>query len=148
MKKRPKINVVKCNLGWVNLEKMSLVVSMICGVTARACLTMSLHVSPRHHTCSCLLRWSLWITTLDGSLFWSPYEQFACSVELCGSLLWLSILPIQYPALPTPHRKWFMVGNGSDKLLHWISFRVTVLGNDRLQGSQGCHGTSLLRLVF
>ena len=79
---------------------------------------------------------------LFGSLPWMDhcfghhnYEHFACSVELCGSLLWLSILPIQCPALPTPHRKWFMVGNSSGKkFLDWISFSVTVLGNDRLQG--------------
>ena len=50
---------------------------------------------------------------MDGSLLWSPYLQFACSVELCEPLLCLPILQIQCPALPTPTTKWFMVGIGS-----------------------------------
>ena len=60
-------------------------ISMICGVAARACFAMCLHVSSSRHTCSCLLCSYLWITTLDRSLLWSSYLQFACSVELCGS---------------------------------------------------------------
>ena len=56
------------------------------------------------------------------SLLRSPYWQFACSVELCGSLLWWPILPIQHPALPTPYRQCCMVGIRSGKFLHWSSF--------------------------
>jgi len=86
-------------------------VSMICAAAARACLAMCLHASCSHHNnCICLLHWSLWITALDGPLLWSSYLQFACSIELCGSLLLLSIFPIQCLALPAPHRKWLMVG--------------------------------------
>ena len=96
----------------------------------RACLAVCLHVSSSRHNCSFLFRWSL-ITTLDGALPWSPYLQFACSVELCGSLLWS---PIQCPSLPTPHRKWFMWGIRSGKFLHWSSFIVMVLIGGRLQG--------------
>ena len=80
---------------------------------ALPCLAMCLHVSSSRYICNCLPRWSLWITTLNGSLLWSSYLQFACSVELCGSLLWSLILPIQRPALPTPPRKLFMVGQVS-----------------------------------
>jgi len=98
------------------------VVSMICEVATRACLSMSLYVSSScHKYCSCLLCWSLWITTLDGSLLCSPYLHFACS------LLFSPILPIQCPAFPTPHRKRFMVGIGSGTFLHWSSFNVMVL---------------------
>ena len=95
---------------------------------------MCLHVSSSRHNCSCLLRWSLWITTLDRSLLWSTYLQFACSVELCGSPLCLPIFSINCPALPAPHRKWFIVGIRSGSLLHWSSFSVTVLLGGCLQG--------------
>ena len=106
------------------------------GVAPRACLAICLHVSSSHHNRSCLLRWSLslCITTLHGSLLWSPYFWFVCSAELCGSLLWSSILPIQHPALPTPHRKWFMVGIQSGKFLHWSFFNATVLVGGNLHG--------------
>ena len=103
------------------------VVSVICGVAARACVTMCLRVSSRRHNFSCLLCWSLGITTLDGSLLWSLYLQFACSVELVDHCFSHLFLPIQHPALPTPHRKWFMVGIVSGKFLHWSSFSVTML---------------------
>ena len=109
-------------------------VSRICEVAARACSTMCLHLGSSRQNCSYLLCWSLRITTLDKSLLWSLYWQFACSVWLCGSLLWLPILPILRPALPTPHKKWFMVGIGSGKFLHWSSFNVMVLVGGRLQG--------------
>ena len=103
------------------------VICMICEVATRACLSMSLYVnSSCHKYCSCLLCWSLWITTLDGSLLCSPYLHFACS------LFFSPILPIQRPAFPTPHRKWFMVGIGSGTFLHWSSFNVMVAW---LQGS-------------
>ena len=67
-------------------------------------------------------------------LHWSSYLQFACSVELCGSLLCLRILPIQCPALLTPYRKWFVVGIGSGKFLHCSSISATVLFGGLLQG--------------
>ena len=103
---------------------MRRVVSMICEVATRACLSMSLCVSLCcHNYYSRLLCWSLWITTLDGSLLCSPYLHFACS------LLYSPILPIQHPAHPNPHRKWFMVGIGSGTFLHWSSFNVMVLIN-------------------
>ena len=101
-----------------------------------ACLAICLHLSSSRYNCSCLLRSSLQITTLGGSLLWSPYLQFACSVELCGSLLWSSIYQFSaqpFPPLPTPHRKWFMVGIGSSKFLHRSSFAVTVLVGGSLQ---------------
>jgi len=108
------------------------VISMICRVAARACFAMRLHVSCSCHNCS-LLRWSLWITTLDGSLLWSPYLQFACSVEPYGSLLCLPNLCTQHPVLPTPHRKWFKIGIGTGKFLHWSSFFVMVLVGGSMQ---------------
>ena len=108
--------------------------SMICGVVAWTCLATCLHVSSSHHNCSCLLCWALCITGLDGSLLWSPYLQFACSVELCGSLLCLPIFPIQRPPLPTSHKKWFTVGIRSGKFVHWRSFSVSVLVGGCLQG--------------
>ena len=76
---------------------------------------------------------------------------------LSRSYLWVSktiqltpdcgkpIFPIQCAALLTLHRKWFMVGIVSGKFLHWSSQSVTVLVGGH---SQGCHGTSLLCLVF
>ena len=113
-------------------------VSMICAVAARACLAMCLHASSSHHNnCICLFHWSLWITALDGSLLWSPYLQFACSIDLCGLLLLLPIMPNQCLALPTPHRKWLMVGN---RFLHWTSFNVMVLVGGHLQGKLSLTG--------
>ena len=38
------------------------------------------------------------------------------------------------PALPTPHWKWFMVGIGPGKFLHWSSFSVKVQVGGNLQG--------------
>jgi len=108
-------------------------VSMICGVAARACLPMCLHMSCSDLNFSCLLHWSLWINTLDRSLPWSPYLQCACSVELYRSLLCSPILLIQHPALPTPHTRRFMVGIWAGKFLHWSSFSVTVLVGGCLQ---------------
>ena len=97
--------------------------SMNCGLAARAC-------SP----CACMcalvdiitvaccddlsgsLPWmdhcfgqyiSSFLCPIDGSLLWSTYLQFPCPIELCGSLIWWPILPIQCPALPKPHRKRF-----------------------------------------
>ena len=102
-------------------------VSMSCGVSARVCLHMWLPVSSSDLNCSCLLRWSMWITTLDRSLPWSPYLQCACSIEFYRSLFWSPILSIQHPALPTPHTGWFMVGIRSGKFLYWSSFSVTAL---------------------
>ena len=49
------IDEAKCNLGQVNVEPMRPAVSMICGVAARACLAMCLHVGSSHHICSSLL---------------------------------------------------------------------------------------------
>ena len=99
-------NVAKCKLGKVIPEPKHpaglYAVGWPQGLTF---LTICLHVSSTHHT------------TLNRSLLWSPYLQFACSVELCGSLLWSPILPILHPALPTPRRKWFMVGIRSGKFL-------------------------------
>ena len=93
-----------------NLEPMLAVVSMICGVATRACLAMGLHASSGYlfaFDCS---------ADLCGSLPWTDhyfsdhnYLQFAYSVDLCGSLLWSPVLPIRCPALPTPHRKCFML---------------------------------------
>ena len=60
---------------------------------------------------------------LCGSLLWSPYWQFAYSVELCGSLFWSPFLPILHPAFPTPHTKWFMV-----QVLGKVSFSTEVAG--------------------
>ena len=109
---------------------MCLAVSMTCGVAARACLAMCLQVSsnPPYNYCSCLLRWSLWITALDRSLLWSPYLQFACSVELCGLQLWLSI------KLPTQYKVVHSLGTGPGKFFHWRSFSVTVVVDGCLQG--------------
>ena len=92
------------------------------------------HMSSNRHNYFCLRCWSLWITTLDGSPLWSPYLQFACSVELCESLFWLPVLPMQHPALSTSHGKRFTVGIWPGKFLHWSSFTVTVLVGGRLQG--------------
>jgi len=47
---------------------------------------LKIALSSSHPNCSCLLCW--------------PYLQFSCSVELCGLLLCLPILPIRHPALP------------------------------------------------
>ena len=129
----------KINEFKVNLKPMHPAGSMICGVSTRACflfvfvsacLAMSLHVSSRCHIYSCLLCWSLWITTLDGSLLWSQHLQFACSVELCGSMLH----PPNHPALHTIHRNRFTVGCRLHKFLHWSSFSVMVLVGGCLQG--------------
>ena len=85
-------------------------------------------------------RWSALLIFVDHYLGWITalvtinYLQFACSVELCGSLLWLPTLPIQCPALLTPHRKWVMVGIGSGKFLQWSSFSVMVLVGGCLKG--------------
>ena len=49
------INVAKCNSGEVNLEPMHPAVSMICGMAARACLAMCLHLSSSCHNYTCLL---------------------------------------------------------------------------------------------
>jgi len=108
-------------------------VSMICGIAARACLPMCLHMSSSDLNFSCLLHWSLWITTLNRSLPWSPYMQCACSVELYRSLLWSPILLIQHPDLPTPHMRWFMVGIWAGKFLYWSSFSVTGQVGGRLR---------------
>ena len=67
------VYVAKCNLGKVNLEPMRPAVSRICGVAAMACFDLCLLLSARRQNCGCLLRLSLRITTLDGSLIWSPY---------------------------------------------------------------------------
>ena len=113
---------------------------MICGVSTRACflfvfvlvcLAMCLHVSSSHHIYSCLLCWSLWITTLDGSLLWSPHLQFACSVELWGSMLQPFNLRTQHPALHTIHRNWFTVSSRLHKFLNWS---MMVLVGGCLQG--------------
>jgi len=125
--------MAKWNLGYINLNLIYPVVSMICGVAPRDCLAMCLHVSSSCHTYSCMFCWSFGITNLDRSLLWSSYLQFACSVKLCGSRLWSPILPIQHPALPTPQRKWFMVGIGSCNFLHWSVFSVIVLIGGHLQ---------------
>ena len=85
---------------------------------------MCLHVSSSCNNCSCLLQWSLWVTTLNGSLLWSTYLHFPCPIELRGSLLWLPVLPIQCPALPKPHRKWF---SDSWEVLGQVSFSTEVL---------------------
>ena len=79
-----------------------------------------------------------------------------CSAFLCGSLPWTdhcfdhhicSLLAqlsfvghsfgrlfCQFSAQSFPGRKWFMVGNGYGKFLHWSSISVTVLIGGRLQG--------------
>ena len=128
-------------------------VSMICGVAARACLPMCLHMSCSDLNFSCLLHWSLWINTLDRSLPWSPYLQCACSIELYRSLLWSPILLIQHPALLTPHKLW----DSSWWVSGQVSFSIEVpsVWQDRLVAacgacsrSQGCHGTPLLCMVF
>ena len=103
-------------------------VPMICWVTA----SLPCHVVACCHNCSCLLCWSFWIATSDGSLL--PYLKFACSIEPCGLLLWSPILPIQRPSLPALYGKWFMVDIGSGKFLHRRSFSVTVLVGVCLQG--------------
>ena len=122
------------NFGQVNLGPLRLVVSVICGVVARSYPAMCLHVSSCRNNCNCLRRRSLWITSLDGSLLWSSYLQFACTVEPYGSLLYSPILSIDRTAFPTPRRKWFMIGIGSGKFLHWSSFSVTLLVGGCLQG--------------
>ena len=94
-------------------------VSVICGVPTRACLFVCLNVSFSHHTCSCLHRWSLWINYYLGGF---TALQFSCWAELCGSLFWFPILPVQHPSLSTPHGKWFMIGIASGTFVHWSSF--------------------------
>ena len=112
--------------------------STICAVVTRACLAIHLHVGSNRHYLhlsvqlifvnNCYLGWIIVL------VMQSPYLQFSCSVELCGSLLWLPILLIQSPALPTPHRKWSVVGVGPGKFLHWNSFSMRVLVGGCLQG--------------
>jgi len=90
---------------WLNviLESMHPVVfltNVLYLQAAGACSSMWLHVSFSHHTCSCLLGWSLHITAFGRSLLWWPYLQllalfsFGCSADLLKSLLWSSILQI------------------------------------------------------
>ena len=69
-------------------------------LAAKACLAMCLRKSSSRHSCSCLLCWILQVF------------EFACSVDLCGSLLWSPILPTQRIALPTLHSKWVTVDIG------------------------------------
>ena len=69
-------------------------------LAAKACLAMCLRESSSRHSCSCLLCWILQVF------------EFACSVDLCGSLLWSPILPTQRIALPTLHSKWVTVDIG------------------------------------
>ena len=132
---------------------MRAAVSMTCGVTARACFVVCLHVSSVaiRHNCSFLLCWSLWTTTLDGSLLWSPYLPFDCSVKLCKWPLWSPILWVQRPALPTPRRNWFTEVMGQVSFFTEVPLvcRFWLLAACRAGSrSQGCHGTSMLCLVF
>ena len=116
--------MAKRNLGQVYLKPICLAASMICGVVRKACLASSLHMGSSCYTCKCLLHWSLRITILDRLLFYAQYLKFAYLFELCGSLLWLPILPIKRSFLSTPHRNWFTVVIGSGKFLHWNSFSI------------------------
>lgn len=84
--------------------------------------------------CSAELRGSLtWTDCCFGHhiKFWSLLAQLH---DLCGSLLWSPILPIQCPALPTTERNRLTVGIRSGKFLHWSSFTVKVLVSGRLLG--------------
>ena len=90
--------------------------SMNCGVATRTC-----------SLCACM--WALvdiiavaCCDDLSGSLPWMDHcfgqhnnLRFPCPIELCGSLIWLPILPIQWPALPKTHRKRF-----SDSWEDWV----------------------------
>jgi len=82
-------------------EPMRPAVSMICGVTFRACHAV-------------YLLWSPYLLSSDGLNFVDRYLgritalvaifQFACSVELFGSLLWSPILSIQRACLAMTSR--------------------------------------------
>ena len=128
------LNVAKCNLGKVYLERMCPAVSMpvawpqglaspcasmwaLIAITALVCCAdlCDRYLGPITALVTifaiCLLSWALWITAFS------------------------AYLPIQRPALPTPHRKWFIVGFGSGKFLRWgsFTFSVTVLADGHLR---------------
>ena len=98
----------------VNLKPKHPVVSMICVVATRACLAMCLHVSSTRDTCSIkLFAVLIFVDHFVGHITALVIIFAVCwlfNFELCGSLLWWHILPIQCPFLLTPHRKGFMVG--------------------------------------
>ena len=110
-------------------------VSRICGLAARACFAMCLHLGSTVARIAVVC-----CADLYGSLPWTDHcfchhigsllAQFSFVDRCFGGL----ILPILCPALPNPHRKWFMVGIGSGKFLHLSSFSLTVPVGGCLQG--------------
>ena len=56
-------------------------------------------VKKNSYTNTWQLCWSLRITVLEGSLFWSPYLQFACSVGHCFDCLFCQFSTQPFPPL-------------------------------------------------
>lgn len=81
-------------------------VSMVCEVVAMACLAMCTYLSSSGHYLQ-LLPWSLWITTLDGSLPWSSFFSLLAHssfVDHCFVHLFF-----QFSAQPSPTCGWYFL---------------------------------------
>jgi len=122
------------------------VVSMICGVAARACLAMCLHVNSHHQDC----RLFAIFDPCGGSLPWTDHY---FGHQICSLLVQLTFVDHSFAWLFCPFRAQPfppLIGSGSYLVFGQVSFSTEFPSVARWgfvaacragSHSQGCHGT-------